>query len=76
MVKRSSEIDDLVQLVELMMSESGSTRDFDARSWLINWLDTPVPALGGAKPGDLITTPEGRKVVTQLLQQMQSGAFG
>ena len=43
--------------------------------WLSGWLRTPVPALGGTRPIDLIDTMEGQALVSQVLTRMQSGAY-
>jgi hypothetical protein len=37
---------------------------------------TPVAALGGAVPLDLLGTMEGQALVSQVLGQMASGAYG
>lgn len=65
----------LVGQVERMVAESGDSEDFDAAGWLAAWLDDPVPALGGRRPGELLDTAEGRALVSRLLMQMQSGAY-
>ena len=48
---------------------------FDAAGWLAAWLDEPVPALGGRRPGELLDTAEGRALVSRLLMQMQAGTY-
>ena len=35
----------------------------------------PVPALGGARPIDLMDTMEGQALVSTTLAQLQSGAY-
>lgn len=65
----------LVGAVERMVAESGDAEGFDAALWLAAWLDDPVPALGGRRPGELLDTAEGRALVSRLLMQMQSGAY-
>lgn len=66
----------LVGQVEAMVEDAGGARGFDAKAWLAGWLVTPVPALGGAAPLDLLGTMEGQALVSQVLGQMQSGAYG
>ncbi|WP_232464705.1 antitoxin Xre/MbcA/ParS toxin-binding domain-containing protein [Bordetella genomosp. 8] len=56
-------------------STSPEARGFDAVAWLGQWLDSPQPALGGRKPGDLIDTPTGVDVVARLLGALESGAY-
>jgi putative toxin-antitoxin system antitoxin component (TIGR02293 family) len=65
----------LVGQVEQMVRESGDLEGFDAPRWVAVWLGRPVPALGGARPGDLMDTAEGREIVSSLVAQMQSGAY-
>jgi putative toxin-antitoxin system antitoxin component (TIGR02293 family) len=65
----------LLGQVESMIAGSGAGADFNAATWTANWLDSPQPALGGRRPGDLIDTSDGRALVSSLLAQMQSGAY-
>jgi putative toxin-antitoxin system antitoxin component (TIGR02293 family) len=65
----------LVGQLEAMIEESGSPEGFDAPAWLSRWLREPLPALGGAKPIDLLDTMEGQALVSQALAQIQSGAY-
>jgi len=65
----------LVGQVEQMVAESGTASHFDAGKWVADWLDSPLPALGGKRPGSLMDTSEGRSLVSDLLAQMQSGAY-
>jgi hypothetical protein len=37
------------------------------------WPDEPLPALGGVKPRDAVTTPSGREAVLELLRTMENG---
>ena len=39
------------------------------------WLQTPVPALGNARPYEVIDTFEGRKWIDQVLTQIECGEF-
>jgi len=65
----------LVGQVEEMVAQSGNPAGFDAHRWVGEWLDRPLPALGGAKPADFMDTMEGQRLITQLLAQSQSGAY-
>ncbi|MGH7044082.1 MAG: type II RES/Xre toxin-antitoxin system antitoxin [Acetobacteraceae bacterium] len=65
----------LVGQVETMVQESGNPEGFDAAAWLAHWLTEPVPALGGARPIDLMDTMEGQALVSNTLAQMQSGVY-
>jgi putative toxin-antitoxin system antitoxin component (TIGR02293 family) len=57
------------------MAVDADAPDFDAARWTASWLQEPVPALGGARPVDLLDTMEGQGIVSRLLAQMQSGAY-
>lgn len=65
----------LVRQVEAMVEDGGRAPGFDARGWLVRWMTTPVPALGGARPIDLMATTEGQGLVSQTLAQIGSGAY-
>jgi putative toxin-antitoxin system antitoxin component (TIGR02293 family) len=65
----------LVGQVEAMVQESGDPQGFDAAAWMSRWLKEPLPALGGARPIDLMDTMEGQALVSTALAQMQSGAY-
>jgi putative toxin-antitoxin system antitoxin component (TIGR02293 family) len=65
----------LVGQVEAMVEDAGGAEGFDVRAWLAGWLTRPVPALGGARPIDLMGTMEGQGLVSQTLAQIGSGAY-
>lgn len=65
----------LLGQLQAMVRESGSPEGFDAAAWLSAWISGPVPALGGARPLDLMDTMTGQALVSQVLAQMQSGAY-
>jgi putative toxin-antitoxin system antitoxin component (TIGR02293 family) len=65
----------LVGQVEHLVKESGNPDGFNASRWVAAWLERPLPALGGARPGGLMDTAEGRDIVSSLIGQMQSGAY-
>ena len=65
----------LLGQVETMLAESGGPRGFDAAGWMARWMDRPLPALGGKRPGELVDTADGRALVSDLLARMQSGAY-
>ena len=39
------------------------------------WLDTPLPALGGERPADLCDTFEGRRLVQDAIHRIEHGEF-
>jgi putative toxin-antitoxin system antitoxin component (TIGR02293 family) len=65
----------LLGQIQTMVRESGNPKGFDASAWLSAWMSAPVPALGGARPLDLLDTMTGQALVSQALSQMQSGAY-
>lgn len=65
----------LLGQLQTMVRESGDPEGFDASAWLSAWMSAPVPALGGARPLDLLDTMTGQALVSQVLAQMQSGAY-
>jgi putative toxin-antitoxin system antitoxin component (TIGR02293 family) len=65
----------LIGQVQTMVRESGDPGGFDAAQWLAQWLDEPLPALGGARPAQYMDTAEGREFVSTLLATAQSGAY-
>jgi putative toxin-antitoxin system antitoxin component (TIGR02293 family) len=65
----------LLGQLQTMVRESGNPEGFDASAWLSAWMSAPVPALGGTRPLDLMDTMTGQALVSQVLAQMQSGAY-
>jgi putative toxin-antitoxin system antitoxin component (TIGR02293 family) len=65
----------LVGQLEAAIQESGNPEGFDAIAWMSRWLNDPIPALGGARPIDLMDTMEGQALVSTTLAQLQSGAY-
>lgn len=65
----------LIGQLEALIQESGKPEGFDAVAWMSRWLVDPVPALGGARPIDLMDTMEGQALVSTTLAQIQSGAY-
>jgi putative toxin-antitoxin system antitoxin component (TIGR02293 family) len=65
----------LMGQVQTLVEESGDPKDFDAARWLAEWLDHPLPALGGQRPAQLMDTADGRMLLADLLAQQQSAAY-
>ncbi len=65
----------LVGQLEAMIEDSGDAQGFDAAGWLATWLREPLPALGGSRPINFLSTMEGQAIVSTALAQIQSGAF-
>lgn len=68
-------IERLIGQVQTMVNESGDPENFDAGLWLGEWVNRPLPALGGAKPVEFMDTVNGQMLIARLLGQMQSGAY-
>jgi len=65
----------LVGQVQVMVGKSGNTDGFDAAGWIGEWIELPLPALGGQRPAEFLGDGAGRELISQLLRQIQSGAF-
>jgi putative toxin-antitoxin system antitoxin component (TIGR02293 family) len=65
----------LVGQVQVMVEQSGKPEGFDAAKWVTDWLDRPLPALGGRCAAEFMDTSEGQELVAGLLAKMQSGAY-
>lgn len=65
----------LVGQAEAIVSDSGPGEPFNAAAWIAAWLDRPIGALGGRRPGAFLDTGEGRELLSNLLARMQSGAY-
>jgi putative toxin-antitoxin system antitoxin component (TIGR02293 family) len=66
----------LIGQVQRVVDESGEPAGFDAAAWTAGWLARSNPALGGRKAGEYMDTADGRALVSGLIAQMQSGAYG
>ena len=73
-VKRRAVLE-LAAQVQAVVDESGDPEGFDAAKWVRRWLQTPLPALGGKRPAEYMSTSEGRQLVSRLLAMAQSGAY-
>lgn len=65
----------LIGQVEAIIAEAGEPSGFDAAQWVGEWLMTPNPALAGQKPAEYMDTAEGRRLVSQAIAMMRSGAY-
>lgn len=65
----------LIGQVQTIVQESGQPEGFNAAHWVSEWLTRPAPALGGKRPDELMDTSEGRRIISELVSRMQSGAY-
>jgi putative toxin-antitoxin system antitoxin component (TIGR02293 family) len=65
----------LVGQVQVMVEQSGDPARFEPAKWLSEWLERPLPALGGKCPAEYMDTGEGQQLVSSLVAKMQSGAY-
>ena len=65
----------LVGQVQAMVEESGEPKDFNAAEWVASWLERPLPALDGRRPAELMDTPDGQGLVSNLVARMQTGTY-
>jgi putative toxin-antitoxin system antitoxin component (TIGR02293 family) len=66
----------LIGQAEGMVEESGGLENFDAARWMAAWFDRPLPALGGRHPAEFMDTAIGRALISDILKQQQSAAYG
>lgn len=74
-IEQEKGFDCLVDLLQGIVDESGNPVGFDASRWVEEWLEQPLPALGGKAPSKYMRSASGRKAVASLLTQAQSGAY-
>jgi uncharacterized protein (DUF2384 family) len=74
-VEKLNAVMNLIAQVQAMVDESGEPSGFDSARWVRQWLQRPVPALGGRRPAEFMDTAEGRALVSRLLAMAQSGAY-
>lgn len=67
--------DTLAQMVAMVRAMAGEQPGFDAEAWVRVWIEQPVPALGGRRPVEVVSTPDGRDAVLGVLGAMQGGAY-
>lgn len=65
----------LIGQVQAMVQQSGDAAGFNAAQWFSEWLDTPLPAIGGKRPATLMNTAEGQQLISRLLEAMRIGAY-
>lgn len=65
----------LVGQVQEIVAESGDPVGFDAASWVAQWLQSPLPALGGKRPAEFMDTADGQSLVSTMVARMQTGAY-
>jgi putative toxin-antitoxin system antitoxin component (TIGR02293 family) len=65
----------LIGQAQTIVEESGEPKEFDAGKWVAKWIEAAQPALGGKRPDELMDTADGRRLVSELLARMQSGAY-
>lgn len=68
-------IDMLTAQVQKIVDESGNPNDFDSRAWLVDWLHSPIPALGGKRPTDYLHTSDGVDLISRMLVSLQAGTY-
>lgn len=65
----------IIGQIAAMVKDSVDSKDFDAAQWAGEWLEQPIPALGGARPADYMDTLTGQMLVSSLFRQSQAGVF-
>ena len=65
----------LIDTVEKIVVQSGNSANFDAASWVDQWVTELLPALGET-PWDHIQAGKDCELLARLLLQAQSGSYG
>ena len=65
----------MIGQVESMTRRLNPSADFDAAKWLGTWLNSPLPALGGLRPGSFLDTMVGQGLLANLIAMTESGAY-
>ncbi|MFP3507100.1 MbcA/ParS/Xre antitoxin family protein [Burkholderia sp. SIMBA_062] len=68
-------IDMLTARDQKIVDESGNPKDFDSRAWVVDWLHSPIPALGGRRPADYLHTSDGVDLISRMLVSLQAGTY-
>lgn len=71
MSKRKTDMPDISPVALLQMAETV----FESREIALNWLESPIKALGEEVPSKLLGTPEGCRRVYQVLAKIEAGDF-
>ncbi|WP_412529162.1 MbcA/ParS/Xre antitoxin family protein [Burkholderia lata] len=71
----SAVIDMLTAEVQKMVEESGNPKDFDSQAWVVDWLNSPIPALGGRRPKDYLHTSDGVDLISRMVVSLQTGTY-
>jgi putative toxin-antitoxin system antitoxin component (TIGR02293 family) len=66
----------LIGFAAVMAQEAAGTGDFDPARWIASWLDKPLPALGGRRPAEFMSTRFGQALVDDLLERTTGAAYG
>jgi len=70
------DLEELIKQVELIVQQSGDSKNFDAEQWIKIWIQRSVPALGGKRPVDYMNTQEGMVLISNLLAMMKVSSYG
>ena len=62
-------------LLDVLRVFSGASRVFGGLDAAREWLDTPLPALGGERPLELCDTFGGRRLVGEAIAKIEHGEF-
>lgn len=65
----------LVATVDRLIAQSGNSTNFDAESWVDQWVTELLPALG-ATPRDYVLAGNDCELLVKLMLQAQSSSFG
>ncbi len=66
----------VMSTLQQLLKESGDPAllpAFDLEAWVSVWIRTPLPALHGKTPAEMLRNPEGQRAVEDLLERMRGG---
>lgn len=65
----------LIGRVQAMVTSPEEFPDFDAAKWTGQWINEPLPALGGRTAASYLDTLEGQQLIAHLLGRIEGGVY-
>lgn len=71
--ERVLRLQSLIGLAQKLVMQFGDPEGFNAAKWVADWMDQPLPALGGERPSVYLDTDAGARLVEDTLMSMVTG---
>ena len=72
----TADLSDVLEMIQSSLDAQGDIPDgINLDQWLQGWFQRQQPALGGARPVDLLKTQDGIEAVRRALGAIVSGAY-